>query len=268
MTILSALVFCLLVINSQSVPGQTELSEPRKVRDLVGHETLDISQISPGNDRRFSVEMRNPYQAEMENITFTVEVYRFSDLDRTVNISELRDKPVLTSQEDEKENDKNRAVRNLEELEPNQTEGLRYSIKTSEETPRGTYSLRFKIVFDYGSGNRTVMKSRGYFSDSEFEDSLERSGPGDEEYFVGNVNITYLGVDGILPETTFMVREQTPRWPQYLLGFFTVLFGGLAVIFYLHEEHGYFPGLEDRLEDWSSKLDEAGRRLYGGPGDP
>jgi hypothetical protein len=53
---------------------------------------------------------------------------------------------------------------------------------------------------------------------------------------VGGINITYLGVDGILVDTSFSVKKPMPMWPLALLIGLTILFLALAVVFYLVEE--------------------------------
>ena len=135
---------------------------------------------------------------------------------------------------------------------------IELSIETDDETDMGVYSVRFKLEFNY-DGEEKVMKSKGYFGEDEWEYATREETASDNQYYQGNVNITYLDVDGILKETTFSVKKQKPYWTQYLLVSLSVFFAVLAVVFYLQEEYQSFPRLKKISDKWSSKFDKLRR---------
>src|SRR2546426_340653 len=62
----------------------------------------------------------------------------------------------------------------------------------------------------------------------------------------GNVNLTVLGVDGLLSDSAFGVKEPIPRWPFYLLIGLAALFLVLAFLFWVEENPGSYP----RVDAW------------------
>src|SRR5207244_4099247 len=62
----------------------------------------------------------------------------------------------------------------------------------------------------------------------------------------GNVTLTVLGVDGLLPDSALGVKEPIPRWPFYLLIGLAALFLVLAFLFWVEENPGSYP----RVDAW------------------
>ena len=58
--------------------------------------------------------------------------------------------------------------------------------------------------------------------------------------------MTDLGVDGLLPDSAFGVKEPIPRWPFYLLIALAALFLVLAFLFWVEENPGSYPRIETR----------------------
>ncbi|MCK4614651.1 MAG: hypothetical protein KAU14_07600, partial [Thermoplasmata archaeon] len=74
-----------------------------------------------------------------------------------------------------------------------------------------------------------LMKSRGHFSKEQWEDATTNTTEGDP----GNINITKLGVDGIIPDTTFGVKKNDEDGDGFIIGFEAVLVIcaiGLAIV--------------------------------------
>ena len=92
--------------------------------------------------------------------------------------------------------------------------------------------------YSYSSEGRVehiglAVKSRGYFTNAQWEAATDQLNLNQS---IGGINITYLGVDGILVDTSFSVKKPMPMWPLALLIGLTVLFAVLAVVLYLVEE--------------------------------
>ncbi len=190
------------------------------------------------------------------DVIFTTEIYRYATLDFEKNISEVENPPVFKSTGTTSD------TFGLQVLPSGGTFPLDLTILTEKKTAKGVYFVRFEIEFTYEpTGNRSVMRSRGYFTDEEWSFATKRPGEADAPYYSGSINITHLEVNGIIPDTSFTVKTSIPRWPQYLLGGLAAFFGIFAVMLYMQEEYNSFPWLEQVLNQWSGKFKQFRRRL-------
>lgn len=239
---------------SYSQARVTEVSDPGKANKILSDFSTPI--IKPSEKGELAMNLTNLYWGDFEDIVFEAEIYGFATLDYEKNISKVDNPPVFDSSGDTK------TSFSLEVLPSNDSMRNEYTIKAGKNTPKGVYFLRFTLRFTYElTGNRSVMKSKGHFSDPQWENATKRPKTSDEPYYAGSINITYLGVEGILPDSSFTVKTPIPRWPQYALGGLSALFGILAVMLYMQEEYNSFPWLEDILNEWSGKFKQFRRRL-------
>lgn len=232
----------------------TEVSDPGRVNKILGDFSTPI--IQPGNEGNLDFNLTNPYEFDIEDVVLTAEVYAYADLDEKKDISEIDEPPIF------KLEGMTRRSSRLEVLSSEQILPQRFSIQTTDNTEKGVYFVRFQIEFMDSEGeNESLMRSKGYFTDSDWDNATKRPGRSDEPYYSGSINITMLGVNGILPDTSFTVKTPIPRWPQYLLGGLAAFFGIFAVMLYMQEEYNSFPWLEDILDHWSGKFNQLRRRL-------
>lgn len=232
----------------------TDVSDPGRANKILGDFSTPI--IKPGESGTLALNLSNYYTSSFQDLSLTAEIYRYADLDLSKNISKVTKPPVFETSSETSYSFQ------MQELPSNDTHPIEYDLNTKEDTEEGVYFVRFKFNFEYaGTGNESLMKSKGYFTDSEWENATERPGTTDQTYYAGSINITHLGVNGILPDTSFSVKTQIPRWPQYLLGGLAAFFGLFAVMLYMQEEYNSFPWLEELLDKWSSKLKQLRRRL-------
>ena len=128
-------------------------------------------------------------------------------------------------------------------------------IGTEDDTLKGTYFVRHKITFTYLPEGDSLqqgfaMLSRGYYSSEQWEG-----------FDYSNLYYQLDGSSGIIPDSSFSVKDPVPLWPLAALIGLCVLFGALAVVFYLAEEHGeQYPRLKKALQYWSGKFEQR-RRL-------
>jgi hypothetical protein len=123
--------------------------------------------------------------------------------------------------------------------------------------------MRFLLEFDYTNATVTdehlVMKSPGYFSEDVWNEATREPTSADLPYYRGEINITYLQaasgqVDGIIPDSSFALKEPIPMWPFYLLIALMVLSAFLALMFYLEENPGKWPWMEARWLGFRGRL--------------
>lgn len=232
----------------------TEVSDPGRVNKILSDFSTPI--IRPGNEGNLDFNLTNPYEFDIEDVVLTAEIYAYANLDEKKEIYEIDEPPIFKLQ-----GATQRSFRlNVQPAE--QVLPQRFSIQTTDDTEKGVYFVRFQMEFDHSEDeNRSIMRSKGHFTDSEWDNATKRPGTSDEPYYAGSINITMLGVNGILPDTSFTVKTPIPRWPQYLLGGLAAFFGIFAVMLYMQEEYNSFPWLEDILDHWSGKFNQLRRRL-------
>ncbi|MFW5928182.1 MAG: hypothetical protein ACOCSL_03180 [Thermoplasmatota archaeon] len=222
-------ILMLLFVISLSIPryGEAEdISSPANVNQIIS----DFSDIDmkPGEDEDFEFELYNPYELSMKNITLQIQIYDFKGLDGSGDEDKMDDTISF------KKNSARSVIFETDELNSEISKTVSYRVNSDENTRKGVYSVRFNLSFDI-AGENVSMKSIGYFTNQELKRASEHEGNNDGEHFVGGYNLTRLGVDGILKETSVAIKEPKPRWLQYALGATTVTFSLLAVYFYLKE---------------------------------
>ncbi|MDI6917670.1 MAG: hypothetical protein QMC80_07745 [Thermoplasmatales archaeon] len=171
--------------------------------------------IKPGESGKLTFTVENNYDAAMENVYLTVEIYKYVTEEESKNINEISSPPVF-------ENNAQKIIRYNECINAGDSLQISLQISASKGTAQGTYLVRMKIEFKLDN-IPYMMESIGYFSD--------------EELMNYQLNETHLpsGCSGIIPETSFTVREPIPLWPLYVLIGATVFFGALATVFYMQD---------------------------------
>lgn len=224
------------------------VSDPEKVNEIIPE--IDTPQIDPGSSEKIQIILNNPYNHTMENISLTFDIYKFNHLDEEKDISKIAEPPVF-----EKSGEKNITVQ-PNSIENDSVQKLQYDIGSKDGTEEGVYLLRSKLEFIYLK-EEIVMKSRGYFTSEEWEGAKVE----DDKEYRGGFNLTELGVNGILPDSSFSVKRSLSRWPQYALGAAIGLSSVLAVMFYMQEKYGSFPRLEKTFDNWTDKFRKFRRRF-------
>jgi hypothetical protein len=216
----------LLLVATLNVQAQTEdISAPNKVPDMSYFRTSPDT-INPGTHGKLNFTIMDRYQNSMYKVNITVEVYKWATIEEAKNISKVHHPPVIKEGQDQK------YEYVVGTMAPGIGINIAITLETRSDTPEGTYFVRTMMTFEYGNGSY-VMKSRGYFTNAQWEAATDQLNLNQS---VGGINITYLGVDGILVDTSFSVKKPMPMWPLALLIGLTVLFAVLAVVLYLVEE--------------------------------
>jgi len=211
----------------------------------------------------------------MTNITLTLEVYRYReiDVDRPVDATwtsgpfffDGAAKPALNITPPIY----NATGQPL--LNPGEIHQVSFTVVTYPETPHGSvtaqasYFVRTRLEFDLGQGaamNHSYMMSKGYFTDAQFDTARQPClPPGSNQtcpssiYYEGTLNLTYLGMvanlpgghlDALLPDAAFSVADRMPLWPYLVIGAATGVCLLFAVLFYAEENPSKYP----RLARW------------------
>ena len=258
--------FLLIVVLISQPMGGSEtddyVSHPGNIPDFHNFRT---PQLEPGQEGDFSLDVHNRYDYSLDNVVIVAEIYHRADIDESESLNQIssNERPFVREtcwNQDEVENcietaDARKATFNIGTIGTNETILLEFEIVSKENTKEGTYFVRFSINFDYNSTSR-VMQSRGHWSMEQWEDATTNITDGSP----GNINLVALGVDGIIPDSSFGVKKPIPQWPLYVLITLTIGFAGLSVIFYLEEE-GTYPELNKWLQKQRGKLNQLRLRL-------
>ena len=238
------------------------VSHPGNIPDFHNFST---PQLEPGQEGDFSLDVHNRYGYSLDNAVIIAEIYHRADIDESESLDQIssNERPFVREtcwNQDEVENcvataDARKATFNIGTIASNETILLEFEIVSKEDTKEGTYFVRFSMNFDYNSTSR-VMQSRGHWSMEQWENATTNVTEGSP----GNINLDVLGVDGIIPDSSFGVKKPIPLWPLYVLITLTIVFAGLSVIFYLEEE-GTYPELNKWLQKRRGKLNQLRLRL-------
>ena len=208
--ILTALVTTVLALGLLSpafVVGRGDEEADREyVSDPANVPVFDIMtpKIELGEEGEFTISLTNRYHRNITRTNLTIEIYRWVLGDESKEISEMENKALFVFLEDLKSPS---FIAHWGTVGSGNSSAItRLSIKTEGKTPTGSYFIRLQLHFNYTGedGNATyVMKSRGHFTDGEWEDATDSSQ-------TGGINLTMLGVDGIIPDTSFSVLRAEP----------------------------------------------------------
>ncbi len=244
-------VAVLLTLPLLGFAAAQEVSDPARTILILGD--FETPQLAPGDEGPLTFDITNPYTWAMNATSLLVEIYAFSTSSRTIPVGELASAPILRFPVAQGLEDGVRGVLDLGSLDPGSSSRIELTVVTELDTPRGSvfsqgsYQVRFRLEFDYPQGQHAVMVSPGFYDGEELAYALRDATP--EEMatyrYVGFANYTYLGerlgldsIDGILPDTTFGVKDPLSLWPFYAILGGSVAAFGLYVYYYRRERGG------------------------------
>ena len=234
------------------------VSHPRNIPDFHNFAT---PQLEPGDKGDFKLDVNNRYDEAIDNVIIVAEIYHRADIDESETLDKIPadERPVIGStcwnSNCSETSDSKKATFDIGTMESNETISFEFVIVSKDDTKEGTYFVRFSMNFNYNETDR-VMQSRGHWSMEQWEEATTNVTDGTP----GNINLEVLGVDGIIPDSSFGIKKPIPQWPLYILITMTVVFAGLAVVFYLEEE-GNYPELNKWLQKQRGKLNQLRLRL-------
>ena len=254
----AVLAFALLLLLLNSAHASADIALPGSPhyanRMLDGFVT---PTVKPGHNVDFAFNLTNPYDdasGAMENLVLTMGVYRYAtkETSREVNAS-FKHPPLLDGLRTE-------VNRTYAQLDLNDTLRIGTEIDTSKKTPHGsyfsqsTYFMRFKLAFHFvGNATPILLQSRGFFTQDQWDHMVSFSG---NESIVNTTYMRSLGVDGLLPDSSFGIKVPIPRWPLALL---VLGCGGVsfaALYSFVLDNPGKYPKLEKRFYYLRGKLSE------------
>lgn len=218
--------------------------------------------VRPGQLVEFSFNVTNPYDdpsGTMTGVMLTVNIYKYATQHETRTVdSDFANPPEFDGVSTTKEI-------SLGEMQMDDTVRIELEIRTTSHTPHGspfdqsTYFVRFKMEFRFiGNSTDIVLQSRGFFTDEQWNQMVSF------ETDVPLVNRTYmksLGVDGLIPDSSFGIKQKIPLWPLGLLIFGVCAVSFAALYSFVMDNPGKFPWLEKRFYYLRGKLRQSWDKL-------
>lgn len=269
---LKTVILSFLIVASASLSvismyaiAQEDPRNPGLVNKLVNvFDTPGLPNVGlkPGDKGEFKIQIVNPYEGNMTNIVFNASIYSYATLEEIQDVTSAWTTPFVE--------ESSSIEYSLQPFNLNTSEdrNVTFTIVTSYDTPHGgaftqsTYFMRLQLEFDYTNLTGTehlIMKSPGHFSTEVWMEATRTPEESDEPYYRGMVNLTYLReqtgqIDGILPDSSFSLKEQIPVWPFYAVIALMIISGFLAFMFYLEEKPGTWPWMERRWLGFKGKI--------------
>jgi hypothetical protein len=253
---LLAALFVLAALVSPAARAAEDFGAVGYVNKLIN--VVSTPQLEPGQSGDFDFQFNSTYPAGMtlRNVHLNVSIYEYETIDNAVPVDGnwAYPYPYIES---------THSLEwwwNVSSVAPGSVTNLSFTVVTSADTnlmPSGSvfsqasYVLRMWLEFDGNvSGNLThfTMASRGYFSEDIWARATNSTytNPCNPPSCRGNLNLSILGVDGLLLDSSFGVEQPIPRWPFYALIVLAIFFVVLAFLFWVEENPGTYP----RVEAW------------------
>jgi hypothetical protein len=214
-------------------------------------DVLSTPQLAPGESGPFTFQFNVTYAQPIFNVRLNASIYEYATIDGTipVDITWHYPYPVLNPGGGREVN------WSWPQVGASSVANLSFTVVTVADSnlmPHGSvfnqaaYFVRFWLEFDGNvSGTMTHFRfaSRGFFSNALWNEatSANATTPCNPPSCRGNLNLTKLNVNGILPDSSFSVQDPIPRWPFYLLIGVAVFFVGLAFLFWVEENPEAYP---------------------------
>lgn len=179
------------------------------------------TSIAPNESDEFSFTLTNRYVAAIYDVNLTGEIYCYLVDDKAIEIEKIKDPPIIM------ETQSTYFTYYYSVIPPRVTIYISFHVKAFENSPRGIYCIRFQLSFVY-NGSFYVMKSKGFFSESLWKRATENF----------TVNLSILGVDGILSETSFSVEEDLSLLVLASLGLLLSAIGILIIREFVRDKTG------------------------------
>lgn len=218
--------------------------------------------VKPGESLVFGFNMTNPYDdpvCTMVNLTLTVGIYRYATQEETRDVDpEFENPPVFENGEPETDLE-------FGQLSLNETVRVNLTVTTDDDTPHGsyfsqsTYFVRLRLVFEFeGNDTQVVLQSRGFFTEEQWDEMVSF----DPDQSIVDLTYMYsLGVDGLIPDSSFGIKIPIPRWPLGVLIGACCLSAFMALYYFVLDNPGKYPSLEKRFYKLRGELSELRGKL-------
>jgi hypothetical protein len=191
---------------------------------LLGN--LSAPTLTPGASGALTFSVVNPLSFALSAATLTLDVYAFNAFPgNATSTVPVAGAPVLANAS---------ASGPLVEvgvgaLAPRARYAGSVEVATSGTTPSGAFAVRTELQF-LANGTAYRLASRGWFTAAQWASATELPNGS------ATLNLTALGVSGVLPETAIVVASSAVPWALAGVAAGGVAFVGLGAWFYFRRE--------------------------------
>ncbi|HTT15159.1 MAG TPA: hypothetical protein VMG81_05215 [Thermoplasmata archaeon] len=183
---------------------------------------LSAPSLAPGGGGSIDFSVSDPLAAPLADAQLTLGVYAFNGFpgNATGGVP-VAGAPVLTTPSSSGAE----ANVSLGSVLPGRSVSGSIGIQTSATTPSGTFAVRTALAFSE-NGTAYRLESRGWFSDAVWANATELPN--------GSVtlNLSRLGVSGVIPETAVLVSSSALDWAIYAIAGAGVVLVGVGAFVY------------------------------------
>jgi hypothetical protein len=242
----TALCIALLAILAISSNAVADVRDPGLVNKILMYGTFETPALDAGQQGVIAFDLTNPYNDSMTNVVLNASIYQYVEQDTSMMLDSTwtHGYPKF---EGAPSPGRELKITPLAPLARNSSTRVNLTVLTSSDMPhgrifsQGSYLVRFWLTFVL-DGVPAKMASPGYWSKEQFMWATQEGAGCVSPGCVGQVNLTRLGgIDGILPDTAFGVKDIIPEWPFYLFGTGAIFFLLLAFLYYAEENPSKFP---------------------------
>jgi len=215
------------------------------VNKILMYGTFETPDLEAGQQGVIAFDLTNPYNNSMTSIVLNASIYQYVEEEVATMVDSTWTHEYPKFEGAPAPGREKKII--LSTLLVNQSVRVNFTVLTSSDMPhggvfsQGSYLVRFWLTFVL-DGVPAKMASPGYWSKEQFIWATQEGAGCTSPGCVGQVNLTRLGgIDGILPDTAFGVKDIIPQWPFYLFGAGAVFFLLLAFFYYAEENPSKFP---------------------------
>ncbi len=182
-------------------------------RDFLGN--LSAPSLTPGGSGTLGFSLSDPLAQALVGAELSFGVYAFNGFPgNATGAVPVAGAPVLTTSTTSGPS----ANLSLGTISAGRTITGSVGIATASTTPSGTFAIRAALTFT-ANGSMYRLASRGWFTASEWANATELPN--------GSVtlNVSRLGVSGVLPETAVLVTSSDLAW-----GLFAIAAAGVVLV--------------------------------------
>lgn len=165
---------------------------------------LNGPTLLPGGSGVVAFHVGNPLPASLIGVTVRLEVYAFNPIDGGA----VQGPPVGAAPELGAGGTEFNATQPLLPRGGSWNDSAPVAVPST--APAGDYAVRFSVGFTV-NGTGYLLESRGFFTTSEWTNA--------DQYVNGTptINASRLGVSGVVPETSILVRTASPALALYVV---------------------------------------------------
>jgi hypothetical protein len=188
---------------------------------------LNTPTLTPGSSGTITFGLANPLNQSIGNGVVNLSLYAFNAYpgNATSPLPSADETPAFTNGQSAM------SLQLPSSLAPGISVSESVAISAPSGTPQGDFALRISLSF-VENGTAFLLESRGFFSSAQWSNATTSANGG------ATLNLTALGVSGVLPESAILVRSNPFTLPLYGIFAIALVLAGLGGYYALRKGPG------------------------------